>query len=57
MNVANLSLGDLGLDRRPGLALGSITEQVHDDGTPGDGLIDIEEVLSWNPAVLLGILP
>ena len=52
-----LSLGDLGLDCGPGLALGSVTEQVHDDGTLGDSLINIEEVLSWNPAVLLSILP
>jgi hypothetical protein len=52
-----LSLGDLRLDSGPGLRLGSVTEQVHDDGTLGDGLIDIEEVLSWNPAILLGVLP
>lgn len=52
-----LSFGDLGLDSRPGLGLSSITEQVHDDGTLGDGLIDIEEVLSWDPAILLGVLP
>ena len=42
---------------RPGLRLGSITEQVHDDGTLGDGLIDLEQVLARDPAILLGILP
>jgi len=52
-----LSLGDLWLDGWPGLALGSITEQVHDDGTTGDGLIDLEEGLAWYPAILLSILP
>jgi len=52
-----LSLGDLGLDSRPGLTLGSIGKQVHDDGTLGDGLVDLEESLSWNPAIFLGILP
>jgi hypothetical protein len=52
-----LPLGDLGLDCWPGLALSSITEQVHDDGTPGDGLVDVEKVLARDPAVLLGVLP
>jgi hypothetical protein len=52
-----LSLGDLGLDCWPGLTLSSITEQVHDDGTLGDSLINIEEVLSWDPAILLSIFP
>jgi hypothetical protein len=47
----------LGFDGGPGLALSGITEEVHDDGAPGDGLIDLEEVLAGNPAVLLRILP
>jgi hypothetical protein len=55
--LAYLALGDLGLDGGPGLALGGITEQVHDDGTSGDGLIDLEEGLAWHPAILLGVLP
>lgn len=55
--IAYLSLGNQRLDGRPGLTLGSITEQVHDDGTLVDGLIHLEEVLAWNPAVLLGVLP
>lgn len=41
----------------PGLGLGGIGKEVHDDGTAGDGLIDIEEVLARDPAVLDGILP
>jgi hypothetical protein len=53
----HLALGQLGLDGGPGLALGGITEEVHDDGAPGDGLIDIEQVLAGNPAILLGVLP
>jgi hypothetical protein len=52
-----LALGELGLDGGPGLALGGITEEVHDDGTPGDGLVNVEQVLASNPAILLGILP
>ena len=42
---------------RPGLGLGGIGQQVHDDGTARDGLVDLEQVLAGNPAVLLGILP
>ena len=41
----------------PRLGLGSVAEQVHDDGTARDSFIDLEEVLSRNPAILLGILP
>lgn len=41
----------------PGLGLGSIGEEVHDDGTAGDGLIDLEEVLALNPSVLKSLLP
>ncbi len=52
-----LSLGDLRLDVRPGLGLGSIGEKVHDDGTTGDGLINLEEVLALNPSIRLGLLP
>lgn len=54
---SHLALDQLWLDGWPGLALGSIGEEVHDDGTLGDGLIDIEEVLAWDPAILLSILP
>lgn len=52
-----LALDELGLDGGPGLALSGVGEQVHDDGTAGDGLIDIEQVLAGNPAILLGVLP
>jgi len=52
-----LSLGDLWLDVWPGLGLGSIGEEVHDDGTAGDSLVDIEEVLAFNPSILLSLLP
>ena len=41
----------------PGLGLSGIGKEVHDDGTTGDGLIDLEEVLALNPSVLLGLLP
>lgn len=54
---AYLALGQLGLDGGPGLGLGGVGEQVHDDGTAGDGLVDLEEVLAGDPAVLLGVLP
>lgn len=41
----------------PCLALSSITEQVHDDGSLVDGLVDIEEVLAGDPAILLCFFP
>src|SRR5690606_7192286 len=37
--VEGLSLGQLWLDVWPSLGLGGIREEVHDDGTLGDGLI------------------
>lgn len=42
---------------RPGLRLGGIAEEVHDDGAAGDGLVNLEEVLSGDPTILNGILP
>lgn len=42
---------------RPSLGLSSVGEQVHDDGTLGDGLIDLEQVLAGDPAVLDSLLP
>lgn len=41
----------------PGLGLGSIGEEVHDDGTAGDSLVDLEKVLALNPSILLSLLP
>ncbi len=41
----------------PGLGLGSIGEEVHDDGTAGDSLINWEQVLACNPSVLLSLPP
>lgn len=55
--AAYLALNELGLNGGPSLRLGSVTEQVHDDGTTGNGLVDIEQVLAGNPAILLSILP
>ena len=55
--MAYLALGELGLDVRPGGRLGGIGKKVHDDGTLGDGLVNVEEVLALNPAILLGLLP
>lgn len=55
--VEGLALGDERSDLRPGLGLSSVREQVHDDGTPVDGLWDVEEGLSWNPSILLSLLP
>lgn len=56
-NSAYLALNELGLDGGPGLRLGSIGEKVHDDGTTRDGLVNVEQVLASNPAILLSILP
>lgn len=55
--MTRLSLSDLRLDVGPSLGLSSITEQVHDDGALGDGLVDLEQVLAGDPAVLDSILP
>lgn len=41
----------------PGAALRRITEQVHYDCTPADGLIHGEEVGAGNPPVLLRLFP
>lgn len=41
----------------PGLGLGSIGQQVHDDGSLADGLVDLEQVLAGDPAILDGVLP
>ena len=54
---AYLALNELGLDGGPSLRLGSVGEKVHDDGTAADGLVDIEQVLAGNPAILLSVLP
>ena len=56
-NSAYLALNELGLDGRPSLRLGSIGEKAHDDGTTRDGLVNVEQVLAGNPAILLSILP
>jgi hypothetical protein len=53
---AHLAL-QLGLDLRPGLGLGGVGEQVHDDGGLANGLVNIEQVLAGDPAVGLGLLP
>ena len=55
--VEGLALGELRLDVWPSLGLGGIREQVHDDGALANGLVDLEEVLAWHPAVLDGLLP
>lgn len=52
-----LSLGQLRFDGGPCLTLGSITEQVHDNGTTANSIIDIEKVLAGDPTILLGFLP
>jgi len=55
--VESLALGDEGSDLGPCLGLSSVGEEVHDDSTPVDGLLDGEEGLSGHPAVLNGLLP
>jgi hypothetical protein len=52
-----LALGEHGLDARPGLLLGGVTEQVHDDGTLLDSLVNLEKVDARLPAILDGLLP
>lgn len=55
--TAYLALGELRLDVRPGLRLGGIRQQIHDDCTLANGLVNVKQVLAWNPAILLGLLP
>jgi len=55
--VTHLALGEHGLDVRPGLALGGVTEQVHDDGALLDSLVDLEQVLARHPAILNRLFP
>ncbi len=54
---AYLALGKLGLDGGPSLRLGGVGEEVHDNGTLANGLVDLEEVLAGDPAILDGVLP
>lgn len=55
--VESLALGQLGGNGGPGLGLSSVGKQVHDDGTALNGVVDLEQVLAGNPAVLNGLLP
>lgn len=55
--VKGLALCELGLDIWPGLGLGCVREEVHDDSSLADSLINPEKVLSWDPAVLDGFFP
>ena len=55
--LTHLALGEHGLDVRPCLLLGSVTEKVHDNGSLVDGLVNLEEVDAGLPAVLDGLLP
>lgn len=48
---------ELGLDLGPGLGLGGVGEQVHDNGRLANGLVNVEQVLAGDPAILLGVLP
>ena len=48
---------ELGLDGGPCLGLSGIGEEVHDNGGLANGLVDIEQVLARNPAILHGVLP
>lgn len=57
MNIPHLLLGEEGLDSGPSLGLGSVGEQIHDDGTLANGLVNVEKVLSGNPAILFSLLP
>lgn len=52
-----LSLGQLWLYCRPGLTLGSITQKVHHNRALGYSLIDLEEVGSGNPSIILSLFP
>ena len=55
--LTHLALGEHGLEVGPGLLLGGVTEEVHDNGSPLHSLVDLEEVDTGLPAVLDGLLP
>ena len=55
--LTHLALGEHGLEVGPGLLLGGVTEEVHDNGSLLDSLVDLEEVYAGLPAVLDGLLP
>ena len=55
--VEGLALGDELLELWPRLGLGGVREKVHEDGTLGGSLLDWEEVLALDPAVLESLLP
>ena len=48
---------ELGLDGRPCLGLGGVGEEVHDNGGLANGLVNVEQVLAGDPAILHGVLP
>ena len=48
---------ELGLDGRPCLGLGGIGEEVHDNSGLANGLVNVEQVLAGDPAILHGVLP
>jgi hypothetical protein len=41
----------------PGLGLGRVGEKVHDDGGLANGLVNVEQVLAGDPAILKSLLP
>lgn len=55
--VTNLALGQLRFDRGPRFTLRCIAEQIHDDGTLLYSFVDLEQVGSGDPAILLCLLP
>jgi hypothetical protein len=46
--VQSLALLDVWGDVVPGLGLGSVREEVHDDGTLLESFVDGEEGLAWD---------
>lgn len=57
MVYAYLAFGQLRLNGGPCLGLGSIGEQVHDDGTLGNGFVHLEQICAWHPTILHSFLP
>jgi hypothetical protein len=55
--LTHLALGEHGLEVRPGLLLGGVTEEVHDNGSLLHSLVNLEEVDAGLPAILDGLLP
>ena len=55
--VTHLALRQQRFDTRPRLALRGIAEQIHDNSSLLDCLMDVEKIRARDPAILNGLFP